>query len=74
MAAEKVSGAAVFVMMAESFVPRGADLFVADLAKKEEKINIWPQLLIRFSGLKSWFGMVKTGVIGRDEDCTDGLR
>ena len=37
MAAEKVSGAAVFVMMAESFVPRGADLFVADLAKKEEK-------------------------------------
>ena len=25
MAAEKVSGAAVFVMMAESFVPRGAD-------------------------------------------------
>ena len=24
MAAEKVSGAAVFVMMAESFVPRGA--------------------------------------------------
>jgi len=47
MAAEKVSGAAVFVMMAESFVPRG---------------------------LKSWFTMVKTGVMGRDEDCSDGLR
>jgi len=47
MAAERVSGAAVFVMMAESFVPRG---------------------------LKSWFSMVKTGVMGRDEDCSDGLR
>jgi len=47
MAAERVSGAAVFVMMAESFVPRG---------------------------LKSWFSMVKTGVLGRDEDCSDGLR
>jgi len=47
MAAEKISGAAVFVMMAESFVPRG---------------------------LKSWFTMVKTGVMGRDEDCSDGLR
>jgi len=47
MAAERVSGAAVFVMMAESFVPRG---------------------------LKSWFSMVKTGVMGRDEDCSAGLR
>jgi len=47
MAAENVSGAAVFVMMAESFVPRG---------------------------LKSWFSMVKTGVMGRDEDCSAGLR
>ena len=37
MAAEKVSGAAVFVMMAESFVPRGADFFVADL--EEKRIN-----------------------------------
>ena len=34
MAAEKVSGAAVFVMMAESFVPRGADFVVAYLEKK----------------------------------------
>ena len=26
------------------------------------------------SGLKSWFSMVKTGVMGRDEDCSAGLR
>jgi len=47
MAADRVSGAAVFVMMAESFVP---------------------------TGLKPWFAMVKLGVMGRDEDCTNGLR
>jgi len=47
MAADRVSGAAVIVMMAESFVP---------------------------TGLKPWFAMVKLGVMGRDEDCTNGLR
>jgi len=47
MAADRVSGAAVVVMMVESFVP---------------------------TGLKPWFAMVKLGVMGRDEDCTNGLR
>jgi len=47
MAADRLSGAAVVVMMVESFVP---------------------------IGLKPWFAMVKLGVMGRDEDCTNGLR
>jgi len=47
MAAERLPGAAVFVMMAESVIP---------------------------IGLKSWFAMVKRGVMGIDEDCTIGLR
>ena len=36
MAAEKVSGAAVFVMMAESFVPRGADFFLLLIWRRKE--------------------------------------
>jgi len=47
MAAERLPGAAVIVMMAESVIP---------------------------IGLKSWFAMVKRGVMGIDEDCTNGLR
>jgi len=47
MAAERLPGAAVIVMMAESVIP---------------------------IGLKSWFAMVKRGVMGIDEDCTIGLR
>jgi len=47
MAAERLPGAAVLVMMAESVIP---------------------------IGLKSWFAMVKRGVMGIDEDCTIGLR
>ena len=36
----------------------------------------WAQICFAFfiSGLKSWFTMVKTGVMGRDEDCSEGLR
>ena len=45
MAAEKVSGAAVFVMMAESFVPRGADLE----EKRKINIDIRPQLFSVFN-------------------------
>jgi len=47
MAAERLPGAAVIVMMAESVIP---------------------------IGLKSWFAMVKRGVMGLDVDCTNGLR
>jgi len=47
MAAKRLPGAAVIVMMAESVIP---------------------------IGLKSWFAMVKRGVMGIDEDCTIGLR
>ena len=31
-------------------------------------------ILFSISGLKSWFAMVKRGVMGIDEDCTIGLR
>ena len=71
MAADRVSGAAVFVMMAESFVPTGAHF----------KPRVFRYGKIRYlfsmgsiSGLKPWFAMVKLGVMGRDEDCTNGLR
>jgi len=47
MAADRLPGAAVFVVMVESVIP---------------------------IGLKSWFAMVKRGVMGIDEDCTNGLR
>ena len=41
MAAEKVSGAAVFVMMAESFVPRGADFFCCLFGGEKNKKSIF---------------------------------
>ena len=71
MAADRLSGAAVVVMMVESFVPTGAQFksCVYRYAKAR-----YLHSMVSISGLKPWFAMVKLGVMGRDEDCTNGLR
>ena len=71
MAADRLSGAAVVVMMVESFVPIGAHF--KSLESIYGKIR-YSFSMISISGLKPWFAMVKMGVMGRDEDCTNGLR
>ena len=71
MAADRVSGAAVVVMMVESFVPIGAHFKLLEYMYAK---NRYLFSKVSTSGLKPWFAMVKLGVMGRDEDCTNGLR
>ena len=71
IAADRLSGAAVVVMMVESFVPIGAHF--KSLESIHGKIR-YLFSMISILGLKPWFAMVKMGVMGRDEDCTNGLR
>jgi len=71
MAADRVSGAAVVVMMVESFIPIGAHFKCLKYLYDEIRYLF---SIVSISGLKPWFAMVKLGVMGRDEDCTNGLR
>ena len=61
MAAEKLPGAALAITMLETFVPRGA-------------LGITLTISDSLSGLKSWFGVVRHGVMGREEECLQSFR
>ena len=61
MAADKLPGAAMAITMLETFVPRGV-------------LSIFSCLFWKLTtGLKSWFGLMRNGVMGR-EDCLHSFR
>ena len=61
MAAEKLPGAALAITMLETFVPRGV-------------LGITLTISDNLPGLKSWFGVVRDGVMGREEECLHSFR